>query len=702
MVREMHPVQAKWLDGFEEKRVLPPDDLARNAQVPPLHAMADSLPGAFLRYERDAQGRERVSRMSGGCSALWEVSNPSIESNTDALWMMVDPRDLTPFFESIEASARSLKDWSFEWRIITPSGKLKWLHGVGRPQALASGGVAWNVFIIDITASRRVDTHLRDNNERFRQMLDSISNVSVQGYGMDLTTRYWNKASERLYGFTAKEAIGRNLLDLIIPEHMHDGVLAEVTRMIRTGTAIPEGDLTLKRKDGTSIEVFSSHAYVEMPGYEPELYCIDFDLTERREAETLRAQLDAKAGEGQKMEALGTLAGGIAHDFNNIVAAISGNVLLALNDLEIDHPARTSVLEIRTASKRAKELVQQILAFSRRQHVERKGMRLRHVLEETVNMVRTNMQKGFEMRLFCEMHTPRVLADPTKIEQVLLNLLTNAWQAIPMGRQGLIQVSLETYHGLPPNADAQLLASLHLEEAQTHTWACVTVSDNGEGMSETTRARIFEPFFTTKRPGSGTGLGLAVVHGILSEHQAILDVQSTPGEGSIFSVYFPADIHDTESLISAPAPLISELGPLELTKEVHEQAMVHIMFVDDDELMTSFMQRLMEKRNYRISIYNDANSAMRAFCKAPELFDLVITDYNMHGFNGLDFASAIKARSPSTPVAIASGNLSDALRTGAAKIGVEELIYKPDRIQDILVTVDRLASSIPGKAPSSG
>ena len=244
----------------------------------------------------------------------------------------------TPFFESIEASARSLKDWSFEWRIITPSGKLKWLHGVGRPQALASGGVAWNVFIIDITASRRVDTHLRDNNERFRQMLDGISNVSVQGYGMDLTTRYWNKASERLYGFTAKEAIGRNLLDLIIPEHMHDGVLAEVTRMIRTGKAIPEGDLTLKRKDGSPIEVFSSHAYVDMPGYEPELYCIDFDLTERREAETLRAQLGCQGGEGQKMEALGTLAGGIAHDFNNIVAAISGNVVLALNDLEIETP----------------------------------------------------------------------------------------------------------------------------------------------------------------------------------------------------------------------------------------------------------------------------------------------------------------------------------------------------------------------------
>lgn len=683
--------------------MLPHDDPAQAAQVKPLQAMANKLPGAFLHYVRDGLGNERISQMSGGCVALWEMSNQSIESDTTALWALVDSRDAEPFRVSIEQSAANLKDWTYEWRITTPSGKPKWLHGVGRPERLPQGAVGWHIFIIDITQSRRVDTDLRDNNERFRKVLDGISNVSVQGYGLDLTTHYWNKASESIYGYTAKEAIGKNLLDLIIPEHMREGVLAEVARMIRTGKAIPEGDLTLMRKDGTAINVFSSHAYVEMPGYEPELYCIDFDITERREAEALRAQLDAKTGEGQKMEALGTLAGGVAHDFNNIVAAISGNVALALDDLGPDDPARTSVLEIRTATRRAKELVQQILAFSRRQQVQRKTMRLKGILEETAKMVSTNMPAGFDMQVRCESQTPRVMADATKIEQVLLNLLTNAWQAVPPGRLGVIKVSLETFHGLPPNTDAKALERLNLEESQTRTWTCITVSDNGEGMSKATRERIFEPFFTTKRPGSGTGLGLAVVHGILAEHQAILDVQSTVGQGTSFAVYFPADIDDANSMASAPAPLMTDFGPLELIGDLRDRntKKAHIMYVDDDELMTSMMQRLMEKRAYRISIFNNANSAMREFCKAPELFDLVITDYNMHAFNGLEFARAVKARSPSTPVAIASGNLSDTLRTEAAKVGVNELIYKPDKVQDILITIDRLAKNIPGRSTSS-
>ncbi|MEX1168022.1 MAG: response regulator, partial [Hydrogenophaga sp.] len=166
--------------------------------------------------------------------------------------------------------------------------------------------------------------------------------------------------------------------------------------------------------------------------------------------------------------------------------------------------------------------------------------------------------------------------------------------------------------------------------------------------------------------------------------------------------YFPADVHDNDGHPSAPAPLMSDFGPLQLAgggdtgheSDFGAKKKTHIMFVDDDSLMTSLMQRLMEKRDYRISIFNDASSAMREFCKAPEMFDLVITDYNMHALNGLDFARAVKARSPSTPVAIASGNLSDSLRVEAAKVGVEELIYKPDKIQDILAAVDRLAQKI--------
>ena len=303
------------------------DEPTQANKITPMQSLANHLPGAFFRYRLDANGKDRIDQMGGGCKALWDVSNHAIESDIDAFWAVVDPRDLPYFRESITQSARTLKDLAFEWRIDTPNGKARWMHSRGRPISAAQGAVLWHVFTIDVTESRRVDNHLRDNNERFRQMLDGISNVSVQGYGMDLTTRYWNKASERLYGFTAKEAIGRNLLDLIIPEHMHDGVLAEVTRMIRTGKAIPEGNLTLQRKDGSPIDVFSSHAFVEMPGYEPELYCIDLELARRRDAENPHTQPDDKAEQEPAMEALANLHPDVRHDYRRVVAAMSSPTL---------------------------------------------------------------------------------------------------------------------------------------------------------------------------------------------------------------------------------------------------------------------------------------------------------------------------------------------------------------------------------------
>ena len=672
-------------------------DTAPQAAATHLQTMAASLPGALFRYTLGPDGREQIAHMSPGCAVLWEVDNLTIEQSADSLWRLVDARDLTPMRASIQASASSLTDWSYQWRITTPSGIHKWLHGVARPQRQDDGGTVWDTFIIDITHSRRTEASLRDTDARYRQMLDRVSNVSVQGYGTDLITRYWNKASERLYGYTAEEAIGRSLLDLIIPPAMVEGVKAATAQMIATGEAIPEGDLVLRRKDGTPIEVFSSHAYLDIPGHEPEFYCIDFDLTERREADALRTVLESQLRESQKMEALGTLAGGVAHDFNNIVTAILGNVELALSDIDRDSPARTSLLEIRKASRRARDLVKQILAFSRRQVLERKDMRLHRIVEESTRLLRISLPAGTDLRVACEADTPVVLADATQIEQVLLNLCTNASQAIPKGRAGLITVTLDTHRGLPPQATPTTLAHLGLGEERVDRWARLTVSDNGEGMDPETRARIFEPFFTTKSPGAGTGLGLAVVHGILREHQALLDLHTAPGQGTSFALYFPASAADQTDPASAPAPMVSEFGALEHMAEDEDpepQQGPHILYLDDDELITFLMKRLLEKKHYRVSVFTDASEALSAFCHDPAQFDLVISDYNMPGMSGLDFARAVKARSPLTPLAITSGHLHDSLRAEAPAAGVNELIYKPDTVEDLFAAVDRLATAV--------
>ena len=652
-------------------------------------SVAEHLPGALLQYVLGPSGEQRIGWMSQGCRDIWEVAPQAAEQDANLLWSMVDAHDLVAMWASLVESASCLKDWVHEWRITTPSGQRKWLHGVGRPLRRSDGWVVWNTVIVDVSDSQRSSDAMRDSEARFRQLLEFVPNVAVQGYGLDLTTRYWNQASERLYGYCAAEAIGKSLLDLIIPPEMHAAVVGAVTEMIDSGRPIPAADLTLRRKDGALVEVHSSHVYLDIPGRQPEFYCIDFDLTERRESEAIQALLQSQLRESQKMEALGTLAGGVAHDFNNIVAAIIGNVELALDDVPANSPARTSLSEIRKASRRARDLVQQILAFSRRQLLERQVIQLEPVVEESARLLRATLPAGVELSLHVGAGVPNVLADATQIEQVLLNLCTNAWQAVQGLGHGCVSIRLEAHRGAPVSSRGAAEAVAAATDKEPSLWARLTVRDNGQGMNDETLARMFEPFFTTKAPGKGTGLGLAVVHGILRDHDAVLEVQSAPGRGSCFSVFFPAVVGEPASAVSdaaRPAPPPRSAAPRG----------AHILYLDDDEMIAFLMERLLQRQGYRVTVFTQAAQALAAVGDHTEPFDLVITDYNMPGMSGLDFAGAVKVLRPDTPVAITSGYISEELRSQAPAAGVSELIYKPDTVEELFAAVDRLAQAVLG------
>lgn len=651
----------------------------------PLTRIAAALPGAFVQIRSDASGQDRITFMSEGCQALWELDSATLMACPGLL----QGEDQLPAWRaSVAAAALQGHDWSFEWRICTPSGKRKWLRAVGCCERQADGGVLLNALVTDFTASKRGQQAMLESEARFRQLLEDVPNVSVQGYARDMTTRYWNRGSEHLYGYTAKEAIGTQLTDLIIPPAMREAVTGAVTQMMQNGQAIPSGDLTLMRKDGSPVEVFSSHVYLDIPGREPEFYCIDFDLTERRQAEALRAQLELQLRESQKMEALGTLAGGVAHDFNNIVAAIMGNVELALEDTDPESPARVSLTEIRKAGLRARSLVQQILAFSRRQAMERRVIRLLPVVEESVRLLRATLPAGITLTVQGAPDTPAVLADETQIEQVLLNLGTNAWQAVQDSGSGTVNVSLTRQNTLPPGAGPAP------GESAPASWACLCVSDNGAGMDEATRSRMFEPFFTTKAPGKGTGLGLAVVHGILRDHQAVLHVQSAPGAGSSFAIYFPGLPDEAVQPPDQPADTA--------THRQDGQGPPHVLYVDDDEMIVFLVRRLMEREGYRVSVFADPGKALEAILAPDAPYDLVITDFNMPGMSGLDLARAVRDLRPDLPMAITSGHIHDELKEQALALGVRELIYKPTTMNELLEAVNRLVRQIvPRRDPSS-
>jgi len=659
-------------------------------QALPIDQFFSFLPGALFRYRVLADGSDRIDNMSAGCFDLWEVSASHIESNPAVLWGMVDTRDLPGFAESVARSGREMTDWSFQWRVTTPSGSRKWLHGVGRPMREADGGLLWHIFILDITDSLQAREAELASERRFGALIDSVPNVSVQGYDHQLVCRYWNQASEQLYGWSREEAVGRSLLDLMIPAAMHSDVRVAAQLMLDTGQAIPPSELVLVRQDGSPVSVYSSHVYATSEGRGSEFFCIDYDLTERYQGEAARRHLENQLRESQKMEALGTLAGGVAHDFNNIVAAILGNVELALADTSPEAESVISLQEIRKAGRRARDLVQQILTFSRRQDNTRAATCVGALLNEAHGMLRTAVPSEVRLVVDAGSELPTIWANATQVEQVLLNLITNALQAVQKQLDGLVSVSLRSCKGWPHEAVLGEIEVLPVGADWPGIGVCLRVIDNGAGIAEQTLPRIFEPFFTTKEIGSGTGLGLAVVHGILREHGAALRVCSAPGQGTTFTVLLPG-MAGTEALPEAAG------GGVEVVDQLESEATKgsNILYVDDDESMSFLVKRWLERKGYRVTICCSGDQALQQL-EGPQLaFTLCISDYSMPGMSGLTLVREIKSRWPQLPVAIASGYISDELRDQAPEAGVDDLLYKPDTVEELCQTIERLLRRAP-------
>lgn len=440
------------------------------------------------------------------------------------------------------------------------------------------------------------------------------------------------------------------------------------------------------------------------------------DITTLRHAQAEQKTLQAQLAQSQKMEALGTLAGGVAHDFNNILAAILGNASLARQDLPPDAPAQVSLSEIGVAARRGRELVRQILAFSRQQPAARVEVDMADIVKEACALLRAALPPSVRLVQRIAANVPKVLADATQLGQVLVNLGTNALHAMH-GRTGQVEFSLDC---LP--ADGQAVPS-ELRDAQPG--ACVVrlrVIDNGCGMDEAVRQRLFEPFFTTKPVGQGTGLGLPVVLGIMQTHGGAIQVHSQEGVGTTMTLFLRA-VHGmpiasqatgtaetAEALPShggtiaawqalsappdaAPAPCASPPLPMPAIAEPNMPA-PHILYLDDDETLVFLVSRLLERRGYRVAAFVQQEQAIAAVRTDPEAYALLLTDFNMPGMSGLDVAREALAISPRLNVAVASGYITEELQAEAQAIGVREVIFKTDAVEDFCDVVGRLIAPV--------
>ena len=299
---------------------------------------------------------------------------------------------------------------------------------------------------------------------------------------------------------------------------------------------------------------------------------------------------------------------------------------------------------------------------------------------ESARLLRATLPAKVVLNVDCQPDTPAVLADAAQVNQVLLNLCGNALQAIQgQERPGVIEIRLQAH--AQAEARGKLLPG---------RYACLTVRDNGSGMDEETRSHIFEPFFTTKAKGTGTGLGLSVVHGIAQSHQASIEVESAPGEGSVFHIYFPA----IDALVAAVAAPAADTAPA-------DGKGMHVLYVDDEQAIVFLMKRLLERRGYRVSGFTEPQEAVAAVRSCPDQYDLAVSDYNMPGMSGLEVAQALRQIRPDLPVVLASGYITEELRTQAPAAGIRELIYKPNTVDDLCAAVARMAQSIGDKARQS-
>ncbi len=385
---------------------------------------------------------------------------------------------------------------------------------------------------------------------------------------------------------------------------------------------------------------------------------------------TDRKKLESQLHQSQKMEAVGTLAGGIAHDFNNILTAMLGYTELSMLSLPPKaDKAKADLQEVLKACERARQLVKQILTFSRQSEHERKPIRLQYIIKEALKLLRSSLPTTIEIRQDIDGGCGPILADPTQIHQIIMNLCTNAYHAM-RSHGGVLGIALTSININTDYANRFI-------DFRPGKYLKIEISDTGGGIKPEFIGKVFEPYFTTKKQGEGTGLGLSVVHGIVNKHGGQITVYSEPGEGTIFKIYFPMlDLDGVDSNVD-------NLGRKAKVPHGTERLLV----VDDEDIIIKLNIRMLKKLGYQVTGLTSSNEALQLFTKQPDAFDLVITDMTMPELTGLDLAREIFAVRPDIPVILCSG-FSEIINDKSAKeLGIKEYLMKPIERKDLAMAV---------------
>ena len=542
---------------------------------------------------------------------------------------------------------------------VREDGSVDWTQWECRPWYEGDGSVGGFIIYTEIiNERRRKEEALRKSEERYRLIVDTTSE-GIWTLGEDFVITYANRRIAEMLGYEPDEIIGKDIRSFAFEEDIP--ALMEGRRRRRQGIS-EHFERKLCKKDGATLWVHvSATPIVDEQGRFLGAFAMFTDITSRKQAEEEKVLLEAQLRQSQKMEAIGTLAGGVAHDFNNILMAIIGFASMIQMDLDKNDRKNAYVDQILASAERAANLTQSLLAFSRKQKIELKPVRINDIVEQTTKLLKRLLTEDIALKVKLDDRNPVILGDVTQIDQILMNLVTNARDAMPKGGS----LRLET--GIV-NLDGDFMKLYNF--GQPGEYALLAVSDAGVGMDDKTKEHIFEPFFTTKEVGKGTGLGLATVYGIVKQHEGYIAVDSTLSKGTTFRIYFPVVRSEK---VEAP------LKPSEV-----QRGSETLLVAEDDRAVRKMLVDILRRYGYSMIEAADGQDALRKFIDNKDNIDLIIIDVVMPKMNGKEVYEEIRRTNPNIRVLFISGYTRDVVIDRGVEDTTVDFIKKPLLPQELL------------------
>ncbi len=608
-----------------------------------MHCLIDSLPDPI--YVKDNRG------LYIGCNKAYAEfvgSDPSHIYGRTAAEVLKNEVAQSLHMEDLRVLANGETVETEGW-VDNATGKKVYHDTVKIPYLESSAGSSGMIGISrDFTKRIEMEQEMRRLAVAVEQSTESIMITDVKGRIL-----YVNAAFETISGYSSSEAVGES--PALVQSGQHDEAFyKELWTTISAGNTW-EGRFTNRRKDGDLYHVDGVIYPIRDANDEVVNYVeISRDITQEMAIEKhLRQQ--------QKMNAVGELAGGVSHDFNNILTAILGYVALCLNTVEEDSKTYKYLQEILKAGDRAAKLVRQILTFSRQEEQQFHALELQPIIEDSLSLVQTTMKKNITLQKDIDPDCGPIQGDTTQLQQVIVNLCTNAVHALGRDGAGSLSVSLKEVVASDKNPLEQAL------ELPAGPYACLMVSDTGCGMSAEVQDRIFEPYFTTKKSGEGTGFGLSIVHGIVRKHQGVITVRSEEGQGTTFTLYFP--------LLSGK-PVEAKKANVNSGTE-RETGCGRLLFVDDDQTILSMGREILESYGYTIVTATNGKRAIEIFKQDPDGFDALVTDYSMPQMNGHELIREVMAVRNDIPAILCSGYMEKVDGEDLGRLGHTAYMAKP-------------------------